>query len=177
MADNQKITRIVLRHDTSENWASVNPVLLKGELAFELTEDGSVKMKVGNGYTPWNGLAPLSTESTGGSTGDGASSAEVEGLKKRVANWESELTNQAKKFDSIDELLEAHAASIATIQEELVAFAANDDQLFAAITALTVEVNTLKENVVNNEAIDALNARADSLEAKSMALEAADSEL
>jgi hypothetical protein len=139
MADNQKITRIVLRHDTSENWVNLNPVLLRGELAIELTEDGSVKMKVGNGSSKWNDLAHISAESTGTTTPEGgASSAEVEKLKSRVAVVEAELKNHANKFDSIDALLESNAASFAAIQEDLLELAAKDNTFAAAMEALQI---------------------------------------
>lgn len=50
----QEITRIQLRHDTAANWASVNPVLLEGEVGIETD---TLKQKVGDGSTAWNSLA------------------------------------------------------------------------------------------------------------------------
>lgn len=148
MADNQKITRIVLRHDTSENWVNLNPVLLRGELAIELTEDGSVKMKVGNGSSKWNDLAYISAGSTGTTTPEGgASSAEVEKLKSRIAVVEAELKNHANKFDSIDALLESNTASFAAIQEDLLELAAKDNTFAAAMEALQIQVNSASERV------------------------------
>lgn len=47
-------TRIQLRHDTSTNWITVNPVLLEGEVGIETD---TLKQKVGNGTTAWNSLA------------------------------------------------------------------------------------------------------------------------
>lgn len=47
-------TRIQLRHDTAANWASVNPVLLEGEVGIETD---TLKQKVGDGSTAWNSLA------------------------------------------------------------------------------------------------------------------------
>lgn len=46
-------TRIQLRHDTSANWTSVNPVLLEGEVGIETD---TLKQKVGDGTTAWNSL-------------------------------------------------------------------------------------------------------------------------
>ena len=46
-------TRIQLRRGTSEALATVNEVLLAGELGIE-TDTG--KYKIGNGLTQWNGL-------------------------------------------------------------------------------------------------------------------------
>lgn len=41
-------TRIVLRNDTAEKWASVNPVLLKGEIG---VENDTRKQKMGDGIS------------------------------------------------------------------------------------------------------------------------------
>ena len=60
-------TRIVLRNDTTAAWgASTDPVLLKGEVGIEfdpsvvtaegIKADYKVKMKIGDGITPWSGL-------------------------------------------------------------------------------------------------------------------------
>ena len=46
-------TRIKQRIDTSTNWASLNPVLLSGEIGIESDTN---KMKIGDGSTSWNGL-------------------------------------------------------------------------------------------------------------------------
>lgn len=44
--------RIQVRRDTTENWEKENPVLLDGEIGYDLTTH---TLKVGNGQTPWNG--------------------------------------------------------------------------------------------------------------------------
>jgi len=45
------------RRDTAANWASVNTVLLSGEIGFEGTPTVDMdRMKVGDGETPWNDL-------------------------------------------------------------------------------------------------------------------------
>jgi hypothetical protein len=46
--------RIQNRVDTAINWASANPILLKGEIGFE-SDDG--KFKFGDGATAWNDLS------------------------------------------------------------------------------------------------------------------------
>jgi hypothetical protein len=45
--------RIQIRRDTSERWASNNPVLLEGEFGYEIDTDC---LKIGDGQTEWNGL-------------------------------------------------------------------------------------------------------------------------
>jgi len=47
------VTRIQLRHDTSDNWSAINPILLEGEVGLELDIG---KQKVGDGVTAWNNL-------------------------------------------------------------------------------------------------------------------------
>ena len=46
-------TRILVRHDSAANFTSVNPVLMAGELGFEID---SRKIKAGTGVTPWRDL-------------------------------------------------------------------------------------------------------------------------
>lgn len=53
MADNILKTRIQLRHDTAANWAARNPVLMVGELGFEIDTN---KFKIGDGVKQWNAL-------------------------------------------------------------------------------------------------------------------------
>lgn len=48
------MTRIQLRHDTAANFASVNPVLLAGEVGVETDTN---KFKFGDGTTAWNSLS------------------------------------------------------------------------------------------------------------------------
>ena len=47
------MTRIQLRHDTAANFASVNPVLMEGEMAIETDTN---KAKIGDGTTAYNSL-------------------------------------------------------------------------------------------------------------------------
>lgn len=46
-------TRIQIRRDTAANWASVNPMLAAGEIAYETDTD---LIKIGNGVSLWNNL-------------------------------------------------------------------------------------------------------------------------
>lgn len=57
MANNTLKTKLVMRNDSAENWAKANPVLLKGEMAVEVADDGSKpKVKYGDGKTAYNDL-------------------------------------------------------------------------------------------------------------------------
>ena len=55
---NTLTTRIILRNDSTTNWlANENQVLLKGEVGIEFLANGKVKMKIGDGTSPWKSLA------------------------------------------------------------------------------------------------------------------------
>ena len=45
--------KIQLRNDTASNWSLVNPILAQGEVG---VENDTLKLKVGNGVSTWNGL-------------------------------------------------------------------------------------------------------------------------
>ena len=51
------IAKIVLRNDTTENWAKIadTTILLKGEIGLEYAASG-VKMKIGDGESLWKDL-------------------------------------------------------------------------------------------------------------------------
>jgi len=50
-------TKILTRNDTIANWeANSTVVLSKGEQGVAFMEDGSTKIKVGDGVTPWSEL-------------------------------------------------------------------------------------------------------------------------
>ena len=46
--------RIQIRRDLEQNWVETNPILLYGEIGFDLTNN---KIKIGDGETPWNELS------------------------------------------------------------------------------------------------------------------------
>ena len=53
MAEKTLKTRLVLRHDTAENWTKENPVLLEGEVG---VETDTSKLKIGDGASHWGTL-------------------------------------------------------------------------------------------------------------------------
>ena len=57
MATQTLNTRIALKIDTTANWGASTLVLLKGEPAYEITESGAVKMKIGDGVKTFSDLA------------------------------------------------------------------------------------------------------------------------
>lgn len=56
MATQTLNTRIALKIDTTANWGASTLVLLKGEPAYEITESGAVKMKIGDGVKTFSEL-------------------------------------------------------------------------------------------------------------------------
>lgn len=52
----ERLARVKSLKDTTENWEKANPVLLDGEIAFEIMSDGFVAIKVGDGKTAWKDL-------------------------------------------------------------------------------------------------------------------------
>ena len=48
--------KLLLKHDTKENWETLNPILLPFEMGIEEGEDGNHKFKFGDGVTAWNQL-------------------------------------------------------------------------------------------------------------------------
>lgn len=55
MADNTINVKVKQRTDTESNWASKNPVLLKGEMA--ISSDKNNKYKIGDGTSAWSVLS------------------------------------------------------------------------------------------------------------------------
>lgn len=49
-------TRIALKYDTTENWANSSLVLIKGEMALEITESAEIKVKYGDGINVFKDL-------------------------------------------------------------------------------------------------------------------------
>lgn len=56
MATQQYDVRVQNKRDTEVNWATVNPVLLDGEMILVETENGEVCTKYGDGVTPYADL-------------------------------------------------------------------------------------------------------------------------
>jgi hypothetical protein len=61
--------RIVLRQDTSANWALNNPTLLSGEFGFATDTN---QLKLGDGVSPWNSLEYYHPGPTGDTGATGA---------------------------------------------------------------------------------------------------------
>lgn len=84
--------KIQLRHDTSANFTSVNPVLLEGEFAYETD---TKKIKVGDGTTAYTSL-----EYFGGDT------SAIPELQEAVEQLELDYGSLADKVDELETSLE-----------------------------------------------------------------------
>lgn len=99
MANVTMNTRLQLRNDTSANWASVNPILLKGELGLETNTN---KIKMGDGVNAWNALSYIN-----GATGDYIPTAE-KGAVNGVATLDATGKVTSAQLPSyVDEVVEA----------------------------------------------------------------------
>lgn len=61
-------TTIQVRRDVSANWSVKNPTLASGEFGYELD---TVRLKIGDGVTPWNFLDYFAGSGGGGGSGSG----------------------------------------------------------------------------------------------------------
>lgn len=59
--------RIQFRRDTSSNWLKYNPILMEGEVGYEID---TKKRKIGDGYTSWINLSYLVAENISQELGD-----------------------------------------------------------------------------------------------------------
>ena len=60
----RRTARLIQRHNSAAVWENNNPILLRGELGFELDEENNVitsRLKVGDGVTHWLNLPYIST--------------------------------------------------------------------------------------------------------------------
>ena len=73
--------KIQIRHDTSVNWSTNNPVLLIGELGYETD---TLKSKLGDGISNWNSLSYIGPNNTGTVTSVSVSSSS--GIISSISN-------------------------------------------------------------------------------------------
>ncbi len=73
-----------VRHDTSANWGSENPVLLDGEIA--VTEDTPRKVKIGDGTTSWNDLPYIDSTAMSRSDSSAASLSTLVSVAQSTAD-------------------------------------------------------------------------------------------
>ena len=98
------MTKIQLRHDTSDKWQTANPILASGEVG---VETDTQKMKVGNGTTAYNSLEYIGAGdlpdnvTTQGNTFNGANQlVQLDSTGKLPAVDGSQLTNLPSSIPS-----------------------------------------------------------------------------
>jgi hypothetical protein len=100
MADtNLIITKLVTKNDTAENWATNDPVLLKGEQGIDTT---NWKIRIGDGISKWSELSDY-----------GLSESEVQAMIKRDDYYELIIT----KEETLAETIVTDNDKLATITE------------------------------------------------------------
>lgn len=128
-----KITRIILRNDSSDNWKKVSgsAILFAGEIGIEFATDGKAIIKVGDGKRTWGELPYIS-----------GNPSDLDVLLKQI---------EANKKD-IDEILETNLVDLSdqvatnkTSIKELQTLMGENGKNF---TQLQTSVNKQKEEIL-----------------------------
>lgn len=92
----QKYAKIIPRRDTARNWNLFNPVLLDGEMGIEVPDSGTgtgqVKLKFGDGVTPWN-LLPYGVDATEADSIHGGTVSDYKEVCLRAGTHEEWMTS------------------------------------------------------------------------------------
>lgn len=142
MANKQLNARIVLRNDTKAQWASANPILLKGEIGIEFdpnatASDRTILFKIGDGVAHWNDLP----------YGGGDFAEVIAELQRRMTAAEGDITTLSGSVSSLagdlaTEVSRATGAE-AALQSSISAAVTRIDSLEPAVTANTAAIATL----------------------------------
>ena len=130
-------TKIILRNDSTANWlANSSAVLLKGEVGIEFTENGKVKLKVGDGVKTWAELNYFG--------GDCESvEAALATLQNDMANINEVLFPSAEGSKTLLSRVEGLEAEVSTVDQRIID-SIND---FATKISDDGTINTFKELV------------------------------
>jgi len=157
---NANIVRIIMRRDTTENWELVNPILNRGEFGVEIQENGSRRIKIGDGISTWLKLScsyisaeEFTSHLTDANAHDieniiGAINGNITGLKGDILNLS-------------DSIIQASVRIIASEGAIL--------QITGNISALTSAVDQDRQNNENN--INAINNNINNFGNRTTALE------
>lgn len=153
----------ITRHDTEQNWADKNPILLKGEQGF-VTEGTHAKMhKTGDGVTNWNDLEFDKAVANGGNA-DTVGGFTVESnvpadLKVPVqSNWnESDSSSLAHILNKPTKLSQFENDSDFVTMEDLATYATQQwviEQGFATIEYVDGLIGLAQTNLSNVVSIE-----------------------
>ena len=156
-------TKIQLRHDTSANWAAVNPILSAGELGFEVDTN---KAKIGNGIGQYNDL-PYVCEEVIKNYNDLQTKPSINGIELVGDTTLDELNIQVKGEYVSAEDLATELASKANI-DDLANYASKEELGgYATVVALAeglelkADKEVLSEYAVATEVDEKLELKAD----------------
>ena len=173
---NMKIAKIVLRNDSTENWAAVaeTTILLKGEPAIEFTAEGIVKLKIGDGVTPWKTL-PYFAAGSGDVVIPENIQEQMEALTALVETFDTRISNTETDVETAILTAESTVKMIEELQKEFAAFLENQEAASAEIkvlvennAAIVEEMSSTVEEIKNTQdeqeaKIDTANNRVDIL--------------
>jgi hypothetical protein len=123
---NMKIAKIVLRNDSTENWAAVaeTAILLKGEPAIEFTDEGIVKLKIGDGATPWKTLPYFAADNEDIVIPENIQE-QMEALTALVETFDTRISNTETDVETAILTAESTVKMVEELQKEFAAFLEN----------------------------------------------------
>lgn len=118
--DKIKNARIVLRNDTSANWATSSLILLKGEPAAEFTENNTVKLKIGDGVNTWANLPYVAAQATNEEETPENPDVEIPAdLEERLYKLETSNSELVIKVSKLEGALPEVTASVSELDERV----------------------------------------------------------
>tara|TARA_R110000803_G_scaffold84892_2_gene151140 strand:- start:14 stop:325 length:312 start_codon:yes stop_codon:yes gene_type:complete len=81
-------TQIQTRRDTSANWASVNPILLEGEMGYETD---TLKLKVGDGTSLYTALTYTISQTNTALSGTSIQRVAATATPVGISFWDTDL--------------------------------------------------------------------------------------
>jgi chromosome segregation ATPase len=153
------VKKILIRRDTTANFEYYNPTLSNGEFGIELCSDGSRKVKIGNGYTPWNELGYAINDAEYSERLDQIQEQGeerdllLETLEETITNLETTVaalqeanTGQDTK---LEELTDQYTETIQRLSAITTALANQG----SVLTTLLAQIESLAQNQVTDETI------------------------
>lgn len=130
----EKRARIRNVKDSTENWEKANPILLDGEIGFEVRSDGSVAIKIGDGKTAWKLLKYITKTAKEADAGN-------QYLQDQIDNIV--IASSADGGDVSAEVAQARVSIDGTN------FATLKDRLDADQNALAIEIDRVETDILS----------------------------